>query len=308
MFNAASARELMIKAYGLNLTDHYWFHNIKNEMSWKDNNYFDNSFDKVIPGKGFNPEIDESVAKQSPNLCVDGSIEKRWLIQNEARVLLKGSLYNRMQEPFNEVIVSKIMNEYKIDHVHYALGKTNNNIPYSECQCMINRNTEYINAHYVMNMEEYYRKDAYLHYLDMCIKYGIKNIKSKIDEMIALDFITGNVDRHRGNFGIIRNADTLEWVQAAPIFDNGNCLFFDCENDTMECWGIDSLGKSFGNSNRLNLQYIEYPQWYSRAENACITDIIAETLKANEKISQTRINKIVSVVKDRLDIFDKIAA
>ena len=51
-FKAKSAKELMIKAYGLNLTDHYWLHDINNEMKWKDKNYFDNNFDKVIPGKG----------------------------------------------------------------------------------------------------------------------------------------------------------------------------------------------------------------------------------------------------------------
>jgi len=304
-FKAGSAKELMIKAYGLNLTDHYWFHDVSHEMSWKDKNYFDNSFDKLIPGKGINPEIDESVEKQSPNLCVDGSIEKRWIIKNEERVLLKGSLYNRMQEPFNEVIASKILSEYKINHVHYSLSRTENkNIPYSECSCMVTKDTEYINALYVMNTEEYYRKEPYVHFLEMCAKNGLQNVKSNIDEMIALDFIIGNADRHKGNFGIIRDANTLEWKHIAPIFDNGNCLFYDSENDEMDLWGIDTLGKSFGDSNRLNLQYIEYPSWYSNANNDCITDIIARYLQQNEKIKTERIDKIISVVKERIMIFE----
>jgi hypothetical protein len=305
-FNAKSAKELMIKAYGLNLTDHYWFHHVDSDMSWKDKNYFDNTFDKIIPGKGINPEIDESVEKQSPNLCVDGSIEKRWVIKNGTRVLLKGSLYNRMQEPFNEVIVSKILDEYGINHVHYHLGRTEDkNIPYSECKCMVDKNTEYINAQYVMNTEEYYRKEPYLHFLEICGKNGIKNVKTRIDEMIALDFLIGNVDRHKGNFGIIRNADTLEWLQIAPIFDNGNCLFYDSENEDMESWGIDTLGKSFENSNRLNLQYIEYPQWFAKTGSNCITDIIENILQNNEKLKQARINKLISVVKERIDVFEK---
>jgi hypothetical protein len=306
IFNAKSSKELMIKAYGLNLTDHYWFHYVKNDMSWEDKNYFDNSFDKIIPGKGMNPEVDESVAKQSPNLCVDGSIEKRWVIKNGARVLLKGSLYNRMQEPFNEVIVSKILDEYKINHVHYDLGRTDKDIPYSECKCMVAKNTEYINAQYVMNTEEYYRKEQYIHFLEMCNKNGINDAKTSIDQMIALDFIIGNVDRHKGNFGIIRNADTLEWMQIAPIFDNGNCLFYDSENDEMENWGIDTLGKSFGDSNRLNLQYIEYPEWYKNAGNNYITDIIADFLQHNERLKQERIDKIISVVRDRMAVFENL--
>ncbi|MCL2443545.1 MAG: hypothetical protein FWD13_08820, partial [Treponema sp.] len=287
--------------------DHYWFHDIKNDMLWKDKNYFDNSFDKVIPGKGINPEIDESVAMQSPNLCVDGSIEKRWIIKNGVRVLLKGSLYNRMQEPFNEVIVSKVLDEYKINHVRYYLGRTKDkNIPYSECECMVNKDIEYINAQYIMNTEEYYRREPYLHFLEMCSKKGMKNVKTDIDEMIALDFIVGNVDRHKGNFGILRNANSLEWLQIAPIFDNGNCLFYDSENEEMENWGIDTLGKSFGESNRLNLQYIDYPEWYKNTGKNCITDIISDYLLQNDKQKKTRIDKVVSIIKDRISIFEDI--
>lgn len=29
------------------------------------------------------------------------------------------------------------------------------------------------------------------------------------------------VDRHFNNFGVVRNADTLEWLGAAPIYDCG---------------------------------------------------------------------------------------
>ena len=103
-FDAKSTKELMVKSYGLNLTDHYWLHKTDENILWKDKNYFDNTFDKIIPGKEINPEIDESVNRQSPNFCVDGSIEKRWVIKDDRRVLLKGSMCRRMQEPFNEVI------------------------------------------------------------------------------------------------------------------------------------------------------------------------------------------------------------
>jgi hypothetical protein len=306
-FNAASARELMIKAYGLNLTDHYWFHNINNEMTWKENNYFENTFDKVIPGKGINPEIDESVNKQSPNLCVDGSIEKRWIIKNGERVLLKGSLYNRMQEPFNEVIASKILDEFKIDHVNYKIERTKEkNIPYCECKCMVDKNTEYINAQYIMNMEEYYRKEPYIHYPEICKKNGLLDTKERIDEMIVLDFLIGNVDRHKGNFGIIREANTLKWIKIAPLFDNGNCLFYDSENDDMESWGIDTMGKAFGDSNRLNLLNIDNPDWYNKENKNKIIDIIADSLHNNGKLMSNRIDKVVEIVKKRIDILENM--
>ena len=304
-FKVGSAKELMIKALGLNLTDHYWLHEINNEMTWKEKNYFENSFDKVIPGKGINPEIDDSVSKQSPNLCVDGSIEKRWVIKNGERVLLKGSLYRRMQEPFNEVIASKILDEFGIEHVHYDLRRTEDkNIPFSECKCMVDKDTEYINAQYVMNMEEYYRKEQYVHYLEMCKKNGLEDAKARIDEMIVLDFLIGNTDRHKGNYGIIRDANTLKWIKTAPIFDNGNCLYFDNENDDMESWGVDTMGKAFGDSNRMNLQNVEYPEWYNKVNKAKIVDIVVDLLKGNERLTADRIDKVVGVLRRRMEVLE----
>jgi hypothetical protein len=34
-----------------------------------------------------------------------------------------------------------------------------------------------------------------------------------------------NTDRHFGNFGAIRNVETLEWVGPAPVFDTGTSLW-----------------------------------------------------------------------------------
>ena len=303
-FDAKSAKELMVKSYGLNLTDHYWLHKTDENILWKDKNYFDNTFDKVIPGKEINPEIDESVNQQSPNFCVDGSIEKRWIIKNDHRVLLKGSMYRRMQEPFNEVIASRIMHEYGINHVDYKCFRTKDkNIPYCECNCMIDKNIEYINALYVFNSEEYYRKDPYKHYLEICKKNGIDDAKPRVDEMIALDFIIGNVDRHKGNFGILRDADTLEWTGISPVFDNGNCLFYD--SDEIEDWGIDTIGKAFGDSNRMNLQNIGYPDWYEKNNNRIIIDIIYDELSKNERLKTGRIERIINIVRKRIEVFEK---
>ena len=44
--------------------------------------------------------------------------------------------------------------------------------------------------------------------------------------MILIDFIIANGDRHWGNFGFIRNAESLEWLGTAPLFDTGNSLFY----------------------------------------------------------------------------------
>ena len=42
--------------------------------------------------------------------------------------------------------------------------------------------------------------------------------------MFILDYLIMNEDRHLNNFGIIRDVNTLEWLDVAPIFDNGQSL------------------------------------------------------------------------------------
>ena len=304
LFEVKETKELTIRSMGLNLTDHYWLHEADTDIKWENVNYFDNTFDKVKVPENVMPEIDKNVNDKSPNFCVDGSIEKRWVIKNDERVLLKGSRFRRMQEPFNEKAASMIMDYYDIEHVIYDVKRNRENIPYSECKCMVNRDVEYINAHYIFNMEDYTRKEPYKHYIDICEKKGIKNAKEEIDKMIVVDFLIGNEDRHRGNFGIIRNAENLEWIKTAPIFDNGNCLFFDCDNEELKYKGIDSLGKAFEGSNRLNLELIENTGWYNKNSEK-ITDITRQCLKYNERLNDERIDNIINILKERILVFEK---
>jgi hypothetical protein len=303
-FNVDDLHILAIQAKGLNLTDHYWLHQTDNNLKWKDVNYFDNSFDKTKTGNNFLLGIDESVERQSPNVCVDGSIEKRWIIRDGERYLLKGSRYRRQQEPFNERIASMALDLFGINHVHYNLKRTDDNTPYSECKCMCNRDIEFINAYCILNKYNYTEKDTYEIFLSACKENNITDVKEKIDEMMALDFLIGNEDRHKGNFGILRNSETLQWITVAPLFDNGNSLFFDRDDEELEYCGIDSLGKAFGSSNRLNLQLIDFAKWHDMFNGNKFTDIVRQGLSYNEKILSKRIDKIIEITKERVKVFE----
>jgi hypothetical protein len=170
------------------------------------------------------------------------------------------------------------MDEFKFDHVHYDLKRTKDMIPYSECKTMSDKNIEFINAQWVLNSKYCENKPLYEHYIDVCEEHKIVDAKENIDAMIVIDFFIGNEDRHRGNFGILRNADTLDWVKIAPIFDNGNSLFYDRENEPYDDWGLDTIGKAFGDSNRLQLELIAYPEWYNNIKGNCLIEIIVDGL------------------------------
>ncbi|MNW60487.1 hypothetical protein D3C74_384780 [compost metagenome] len=44
--------------------------------------------------------------------------------------------------------------------------------------------------------------------------------------MMVVDYLIANEDRHQNNFGVIRHAETLEWIGPAPIYDSGSSLWF----------------------------------------------------------------------------------
>ena len=51
-----------------------------------------------------------------------------------------------------------------------------------------------------------------------------KEARIKIENMYIVDFLIMNEDRHLNNFGIIRDVNTLKWLDVAPRFDNGQSL------------------------------------------------------------------------------------
>ena len=46
-----------------------------------------------------------------------------------------------------------------------------------------------------------------------------------MDDMLILDALIFNTDRHFGNFGFLVDNKTNQIVAPAPLFDHGNSLF-----------------------------------------------------------------------------------
>jgi len=74
------------------------------------------------------------------------------------------------------------------------------------------------------NVDDLNKEQAYENYIQILSNHGIENVKEKVDNMFILDYLMLNNDRHLNNFGVIRDVNTLEWLDVAPIFDTGNSL------------------------------------------------------------------------------------
>ena len=301
--NTRNSVELCFGSYALNLTDQYWAHGTNEDLCWEKSNFFDNPFGNIIDFDTNGTYKESRHIRVAPDLTVDGSLRKKWIIDKKTniRFLLKGSRYDEMQEPFNEVIAGKIMELFGIEHVEYGLIRNkSNNMPLCYCECMVDRDTEYMTAQYVKDSELRESRNEYDRLIEICEKNGINGARQEIDKMIVLDYIMGNTDRHTGNFGIIRNAGSLKWLNVAKIFDNGNSLCHEIKDiGDMENY-VDSYSRWFNNTNFENLKYIEFPEWYSQSSAKKIIDIVDACLADNDRISSEKKEKLVKIVGLRI--------
>ena len=218
---------------GLSLMDYYWIKPVDSDIKWEDVNLFDNEFkeERLIPklSKGLPKEA--SVPKYSPNGSLIGNIEKTWTIINGERCLIKGNSGPLSSESINEVITSKIHELQGYDnYVKYDLIKIKGSRYDYGCVSKLFTSQKYeLVSAWALHTSE--KKPDHLsnleHLLNVVKKYGmdVEQFRRDLEYQIMTDFIISGYDRHYNNFGVLRDAESLEFVRMAPIFDSGGALF-----------------------------------------------------------------------------------
>lgn len=96
-----------------------------------------------------------------------------------------------------------------------------------------------------------FKKNASEEYIKILENKGINNVREKLENMFILDYLILNEDRHLNNFGIIRNVNNLNWIDIAPIFNNGQSLnILDYNEEELI---INSQGRFFYNVYDFNI-------------------------------------------------------
>jgi len=222
----SSTKKLIMKCFGLSLSDQYWVNPVDNPLEWEKINFFDNPFSEDMGNVLFSEAQDDKLNLMSPDNTSDGWLKKKWKIINEKRCLVKGGSDPYHQQPLNEAMASIVMERLDIPHVPYSVI-WDGGFPYSVCENFVTSETELVSAYYIHNtMKIKDISNLYNHYLDCCLGLGIPNAQIHIDKMLAVDYLIANKDRHFGNFGAVRNAVTLEWVVSAPLYDNGSSFWY----------------------------------------------------------------------------------
>jgi len=302
-----NTRKLSLKSYGLSLSDQYWIKPKHQEITWESINFFQNDFSThmgeiLFQERKFSVQELTDIMFYTPDSSADGWLKKKWIIQGEQRVLIKGASSLYEQEPFNEKIASDIMSHLDIEHIPYSII-TNKGKPYSICETFITKNTELIPALSIVMHEPQKEGDTRLtHLLRGCESQGMdpKMIKVNLDKMIIVDYLIGNYDRHWRNFGFIRDANTLEFKGFSPIFDSGASLW---QHHPQVRSNVKT--ETFKESETLDkqLQIVTDLSWYQPIPDEILHDVIKSTLDLHPFMQDDRKHAIIkTVIKHSHDV------
>ncbi len=304
----SSPNQYLVKNLGLSLTDYYWIKPVDSNLTWEMVNLFDNDFHDDILLSNKKPESD-GVVQYSPNGSLQGNIEKTWTIIDGKRCLVKGNHTNTSNESFNEIIATNIhkkqkYNNYTTYELIHIKGK-----PYTYgcvCEAFTSQNLELLSAWDIITSEQ---KDSntsyYNHFINVCEKHGInkEQLIEDLDYLFESDYILTQYDRHLTNIAVLRDANTLQFIRMAPIYDSGDCLF---ANRPLPL-NIKQLQKmeitSFSKTETKQLKLVQ---------NRSLLDInklpspeyISELYHKDRKISDQYINQLIEWYKRKINSLD----
>mgnify|MGYP005774464233 FL=1 len=258
----ATAQSLLEKCLGLSLSDQYWIRPAGSALRWSEVNFFEHPFSddvgNILFGRG---SSGDPVSLMSPDNTSDGWLKKKWTVVDGKRCLLKGGSGATQQEPYNEVFASRLMRRLQVPHVEYALVYQDG-YPFSVCEDFITPNTELVSAWYVMQTRKKENHiSVYQHLLQCCAALGIPDVRRRLDEVLAVDYLLVNEDRHQNNFGFIRRADTLEWLGMAPIYDSGSSLWFNTPTPMIRASAPRIASKPFKVSHEEQIKLVSSFAW-----------------------------------------------
>jgi len=216
---------------GLSLNDCYWVVEEGFEGTYDKFNLYDNRFSQVlalIAFTGYGSGIRTSLAS-CPEFTTNGMLPKCWRRKDGKILLYKGGTSgasNTGNEPYSEYYAAQVAKAIGVNAIEYGLSQWKGELC---CFCELFTSKEYsflpvgrvVTSGGMNAVREYYEKLG-------------QNFVDALYDMIVLDAIIMNTDRHFGNFGFIIDNKTNEIVSPAPLFDHGNALLNFAGRDDLE--------------------------------------------------------------------------
>ena len=298
---------LLEKCWGLSLSDQYWICPKNSDLRWEDVNFFDNPFSEDVGNILLGiAGSSASLSLVSPDNSSDGWLKKKWSIIDGKRCLLKSGGHSFLQEPYNEVIAASIMKRLQIPHVEYSVTEHKQK-PYSVCEDFITADTDLISAQHLMEAKKKPNHlTKYQHFVECCESVGLQGVTDFLDRLLTVDFLIANEDRHFNNFGVIRNAETLEFIGMAPIYDNGTSLWYNTPAHLIKPLSPSIPSKPFKDTHGEQISLVHSFDWLDISALDGISDEYYDLLSASAYIDPVRRDTLCDALDRRVELLREI--
>ena len=202
--------EVVLKVHAATITDTYWFRVCGSALRYEDVRFKKNLFDKLaLTG---DPDSFNQPYSHTPELTNTGSFEKCWRLENGRWAMVKkGNTLERLSELFICRLGQALgfpMAEYRLDGDTVISPDFTNGaaVNYEAAEGIVGGNEDY-RANF----------DAFWNFSPA--------LAAQYLQIIYLDALCFNMDRHTQNYGVLRDVNTGEILTMAPNFDNNIALF-----------------------------------------------------------------------------------
>ena len=305
-------------SHALSLNDAYWITNDIMEYKWDELNLYSHPFDEAlsyVAFTGYSQKV--SGLLSSPEITSSGMLKKCWSNSEDGIYLLKGDdvfqSNDGRSQATHEFYAAQVAEAFGIEHIDYGLEEFHHRNGNKEivciCKLFTSENEGFVDASIVAG-----DKGVDVNNLDLSSLSVQKQFSDWFGEfyadMMVFDSLIINRDRHLGNFGMIVDNNTGEYLRPAPLFDNGcsmllgaskfdlkegytdyvaslYCKYMDCDKQArlfVQERHISRLRKL------LDFQFVKHPKY----------NISDETLKVMSKFIQERARKIIALYQQKI--------
>ncbi|MBP0972551.1 MAG: hypothetical protein J5851_01440 [Oscillospiraceae bacterium] len=267
------------KTHVASISDTFWVKSARDSSKWEDVSLFRHPFSENVSylsyrGRGdFTPEA----YYFAPEMSCEGSfprcfrrLDEKGQFGSDIYFYKRSGGYGRRVEPYCEMLSSMIAAaispgntvKYELDHL-YERRASRCNLFTTEQYGYVSIGTACpgINTSMLSGLMQYFANLG-------------PSYEQQFREMLVIDALCLNRDRHTGNFGLLIDNETLEPVRYAPLFDFNLSLYYNVSDDD-----FGDLGKHL---------YRKRPQIgtdYIRAGQVAMNDALREKVEPLTRFS-----------------------
>lgn len=205
------------------MSDCYWVKEENNLVSWTDVNLYTNDFNYTAQMAAMHDCHVDLEPGPTPEFTTGGDFDKAWFKGEDGKIYLaKEGSFNSLESRL-ECMVSDILDNSNVNHVHYEMAQTANPKNHflrhvCKCECFTTEQISFLSG-----------ADFLIWCENRDLNPWVEALRIDPDGMAKMwivDYLIGNDRRTNDDWGFLYDNQTMEMMKMAPLFDQ-NLSFYE---------------------------------------------------------------------------------